>query len=65
MDIPVRANSRETLNGTLLGVRSGEQFGLLVESTNGVPVVVERAMYWNGAGAYWGGGTNETGTRLR
>jgi hypothetical protein len=65
VDVRVRANSRETLNATQLGVGSGDQFGVLADSTNGVPIVVERAMYWNGAGAFWGGGTNETGTRLK
>ena len=38
---------------------------MLVESLNGVPIVVERAMYWNGGGEFWGGGTNETGFRIR
>jgi hypothetical protein len=38
---------------------------VLVESTNGVPIVVERAMYWNGGGEFFGAGTNETGTALR
>ncbi|HEY8551729.1 MAG TPA: hypothetical protein VIL35_17355 [Vicinamibacterales bacterium] len=42
-----------------------ERFGVVVESTNGVPIVVERAMYWNGGGEFWGGGTNETAVRIR
>lgn len=46
-------------------LQSGERFGVLVESTNGVPIVVERAMYWNGGGEFFGAGTNETGTALR
>lgn len=46
-------------------LESGERFGLHVESTNGVPVVVERAMYWNGGGEFFGAGTNETGVALR
>jgi hypothetical protein len=41
------------------------EFGALIESTNGVPIVVERAMYWNGPGApFWAGGTNATATKL-
>jgi hypothetical protein len=46
-------------------LQSGERFGLHVESTNGVPIVVERAMYWNGGGELFGAGTNETGIPLR
>jgi hypothetical protein len=62
----VRANARETkwIN-TLNLLAPGERFGVLVESLDGVPIVVERAMYWNGGGQFWGGGTNETGVRLR
>jgi hypothetical protein len=61
----VPANSRVTQHATTLGALSGERFGVLVESLNDVPIVVERAMYWNGGGQYWGGGTNEAGVRLR
>jgi hypothetical protein len=43
----------------------GERFGVLIESVNGVPIVVERAMYWDGGGEFWGGGTNETAVRIR
>ena len=40
-----------------------EEFGALIEST--VPIVVERAMYWDGPGApFWAGGTNATATKL-
>ena len=61
----VPANSRLTLSAGQFAINSGEQFGILVDSTNGVPIVVERAMYWNGGGEFWGGGTNETAVRLR
>ena len=43
----------------------GERFGVVVESLNGVPVAVEHAIYWNGGGEFWGGGSNETGVRVR
>jgi hypothetical protein len=43
---------------------SGECFGALVESTNGVPIAVERAMYWDARGVHWAAGTNATGSRL-
>jgi hypothetical protein len=44
---------------------SGEKIGILITSVNGVPVVAERAMYWNGGGVFWGGGTNETAFTLK
>ena len=37
---------------------AGQTFGALIESTNGVPIVVERAMYWDALGQIWAGGTN-------
>ena len=61
--VVVPANSRETRAADQLGLADGEQFGALIESTQ--PIVVEHAMYWNGGGQFWGGGTNETGIRLR
>ncbi|MPY86472.1 MAG: hypothetical protein GEU99_00945 [Luteitalea sp.] len=62
----VPANSRVTLAADQWrshGLTEGERFGLRVFSTH--PVVVERAMYWNGGGEILGGGTNETGIPLR
>ncbi|MPZ17313.1 MAG: hypothetical protein GEV06_05295 [Luteitalea sp.] len=58
----VSANNRVTLAADQWrshGLTDGERFGLRVISTR--PIVVERAMYWNGGGALLGGGTNETG----
>ncbi|MGH9163525.1 MAG: hypothetical protein ACRD2X_26510 [Vicinamibacteraceae bacterium] len=58
----VPANGRLTLAADQwrsYGLTEGERFGLRVTSTR--PIVVERAMYWNGGGALLGGGTNETG----
>ena len=65
MEARVPPRSRETLSAARFGLDSGEEFGILVESTNGVPIVAERAMYWNGGGRFWGGGTNETAVRVR
>jgi hypothetical protein len=39
-------------------------FGAVVDSVNGVPISVERALYWNTFGQTWAGGTNATATRL-
>ena len=63
--VTVPANSRATLSSGQFALTSGEQFGVVIDSTNGVPIVAERAMYWNGGGVFWGGGTNETAVRLR
>jgi hypothetical protein len=61
----VKANSRLTLNSTEFTLMSGEQFGTIVESTNGVPIAVERSMYWDGEGKTWIAGTNETGALIK
>lgn len=37
----------------------------VIESTNGVPIIVERAMYWDAAGQSWAAGTNALGTKLQ
>lgn len=39
-------------------------FAAVVESTNGVPIAVERAMYWDSQGRSWAGGSNATGVLL-
>jgi hypothetical protein len=39
-------------------------FGALIEVTNGVPIVVERSLYWDSNGFTFSGGTNATGIRL-
>jgi hypothetical protein len=63
----VPANSRLTRDSAeaAFGLSPGERFGFLVESTNNVPIVVERAMYWSAGGKFWAGGTNETAVRLK
>jgi len=59
----VPANARVTRSAGEFGLSSGEKFGLLVDASQ--PIAVERAMYWNGGGQFWGGGTNETAVKLR
>lgn len=46
-------------------LQDGEMFGVNVESVNGTPIVIERALYWDGGGESFGAGTNETGIRVR
>jgi hypothetical protein len=62
----VPPNSRSTVwtNVEVPGLEEGH-FGVLVESTNDVPIVVERAMYWDAVGQHWAAGLNTTGMKLR
>jgi hypothetical protein len=39
-------------------------YGTEVTSTNGVPILVESALYWNRGGQQWGAGANVPATRL-
>jgi hypothetical protein len=59
----VPAYSRVTRGAHELALESGERFGVLIDSSS--PIVVERALYWNGGGVFWGAGTTETATRVR
>ncbi len=61
----VKAGSRLSLDSTEFPLLSGEQFGTVVESTNGVPIAVERSLYWDGEGKVLIAGTNESGTLIR
>jgi hypothetical protein len=65
----VPANSRVTRSAAeFMGagqLASGDRFGILVESLNNTQIAVEHAIYWNGGGEFWGGGSNETGVRIR
>jgi hypothetical protein len=64
----VPAQSRANWAGDMPAAIPGQtaEFGAVIESTNGVPIVVERAMYWNAAtGQHWAGGTNATATKLQ
>jgi len=65
----VPANSRVTRSAAEFmaagQLTDGARFGVVVESMNSVPLAVEHAMYWNGGGEFWGGGSNETGVRIR
>ena len=58
----VPANSRRTLNVALEhGSLSSTSVSAKVESTNGVPIIVERTMWWPGALSGWTEGHNAFG----
>jgi hypothetical protein len=42
----------------------GESFGVIVTSTNGVPILLERSQYWSRAGTWFIGGANDIGIRV-
>ena len=57
----VPATSRFNMQvGTEVPASTGACFGALVESTNGVPIAVERSMYWDAGGVGGPRGTNAT-----
>jgi hypothetical protein len=64
VDVPLRANSRvnvpvrDLADRTLIG-----RFGAVVQS-DGVPIVVERAMYTTANGVIWTAGTASLATPL-
>ena len=43
---------------------ANETFGADIRVLNGVPIVVERAMYWNALGTIWSGGSGVTGVPI-
>ena len=61
----VAATSRHTIGvGDAVPELMGQRFGALIESLDGVPIIVERAMYWSALGQAWKAGTNLLGTPL-
>jgi hypothetical protein len=61
--VPPLSRFNVWVNGMVPELRD-EEFGAVVEVTNGVPIAVERAMYWDAVGQVWAGGTNAAGVRL-
>jgi hypothetical protein len=41
-----------------------EEFSAVINVTNGQPIAVERALYWDALGTVWAGGTNATAVPL-
>jgi hypothetical protein len=63
--VPLKANSRVNFPTTdLFSPNETRRFGAIVES-NGVPIVVERAMYTTANGITWTAGTASLATRLQ
>jgi BarA-like signal transduction histidine kinase len=49
--------------GTITELQN-ESFGADIQVANGVPIIVERSMYWDSNGFQFSGGTNATGSPL-
>jgi len=71
VDVPVTrtftvpANSRFSVGvgpGNAVPELREERFGAVI--TSSVPIVVERALYWNAIGQFWSAGTDATATEL-
>jgi hypothetical protein len=61
----VNPSSRFNIDvGSRVPELAGESFGALIESTNGVGIVVERSLYNDALGQLWAAGTNALGTPL-
>jgi hypothetical protein len=60
----VQPASRFTIDtGTVPELQNGS-FGAKIFVTNGVPIAVERSMYWNANGVFWAGGSHAPAQRL-
>jgi hypothetical protein len=58
----VPGGARLTVDTGDAGLAGGERFGVVVSSSQ--PIAVERSVYWNVGGQFWGSGSNEVGTKL-
>jgi hypothetical protein len=50
--------------GSMVPEIQNESFGAFLEVTNGFTITVERSVYWDVNGVFWGGGTNAPATRI-
>jgi hypothetical protein len=66
--LTVPAKSRKTVeiaDSVLFTGVNGKRFGVVVESLNSQPIVVERSMYSDFAGQFWAAGTAALGACLQ
>jgi hypothetical protein len=60
----VAPTSRFNIDSATIPELHDESFGAVVEATNGIPIIVERSLYWDANGFQFSGGTNATGIKL-
>ena len=61
--VPPTSRANVFVNGEVPELHD-EAFGASVAVTNGVPIFVERSLYWNAGGVTWAGGTNAAAVRM-
>jgi hypothetical protein len=66
VDLPPRARTTVSL-ADMFPAAVGRRFSVVVDSIGAtpVPIVVERATYWDAQGLFWGAGDAQAATRLR
>jgi autotransporter-associated beta strand protein len=62
--VEVPPTSRVSLDVNDIAALRDASFGIDVQVTNGVPIAVERSMYWNANNTFWSGGSNAPATRM-
>jgi hypothetical protein len=60
----VPPTSRFNIDSAAIPELHDESFGAEIQVTNGVPIIVERSMYWDSNGYTFSGGTNATAAKL-
>jgi hypothetical protein len=60
----VGAAQRLNIEASAIAELANSNFGTIIESTSGVGINVESAIYWTINGVIWEGGGNTTATRL-
>jgi autotransporter-associated beta strand protein len=62
--VPATSRFNVDVRSVVPEIQNGEFFGAQIEVTNGVPIAVERSLYWNANGVFWAGGTNALATLM-
>jgi hypothetical protein len=60
----VPPTSRFNVDASGVAGLTDTSFGAVITVDNGVPIIVERSMYWDVDGILFSGGTNATGIAL-
>ena len=60
--VPATSRFNVDVRSVVPEIVNGQSFGAKIEVTNGVPIAVERSLYWNANGVFWAGGTNALAT---
>lgn len=61
---PVGANRRRTVDISTVAEAANRRFGVIIESLDGVPIVVERSFYSSSGGVLWNAGGTSVATNI-